>query len=229
MSGGTIEAEFAENFLGREKDYDIIIAADRGLSFCRRTEIEPDVILGDFDSADASDLDFYRKRFPERILTFPAEKDETDTELAVWEAAKAGCDEITVLGATGTRLDHVLGNIHLLKQALERGIRMYLVDSHNRIRMLRGGETLTLEKKEQFGKYVSLIPFTPQVTGLSLTGFAYNVSGFTLESGCSLGVSNQLADGPGRITLEEGLLLVIESADRAAGCEAFGGAHDEEK
>ena len=212
ISGGNIEDIFAHTYIQAHR-FDRVIAADRGLDFCRRSKILPDLILGDFDSAPSAALEYFEQRMPERIRRFPAHKDETDTELAVMEAILQESDEITVLGATGTRLDHVLGNIHLLKLAMEEGISMYLVDAHNRIRMLRQGELLVLNKAEQFGHYVSLIPFTPAVKGLTLEGFAYDVADFTLEAGKSRGVSNELEKEQGTISFTEGILLVIESKD----------------
>lgn len=203
---------FAGKYI-QKHSFDCVIAADRGLDFCRRFQILPDLILGDFDSVPFAALEYFEQRMPERIRRFPAHKDETDTELAVIEAISQKSDEITVLGATGTRLDHVLGNIHLLKFAMEKGISMYLVDAHNRIRILGQGNLLVLQRAEQFGHYVSMIPFTPAVKGLTLEGFAYDVKNFTLEAGKSRGVSNELKWEQGKIFFTEGILLVIESKD----------------
>ncbi len=210
LSGGRIDPEFARDYL-KDKHYDLIISADSGIDFCRQAELMPDVILGDFDSASPQAMAFYKGECPERIETFPARKDWTDTELAVRKALEAGAGQITVLGATGTRLDHVLGNIQLLKQALDAGAECVLVDAHNRIRMT--DRSLILQKKEQFGTYVSLIPFTPQVTGLTLRGFSYDVDQAVLESGRTLGISNEICREEAKIDLESGILLVMESRD----------------
>lgn len=212
ISGGSLEEAFAGCYI-RKHRFDKVIAADRGLDFCRKCGLLPDLILGDFDSAPTGALEYFEQQIPERIRRFPVQKDETDTELAVMEALSSGSDEITILGATGTRIDHVIGNIHLLKLALEKGVSMYLVDAHNRIRMLQSGAELILEKAKQFGSYVSFIPFTPTVKGLTLEGFAYDVADFTLAAGKSRGVSNELKREQGKIFFTEGLLLMIESKD----------------
>lgn len=212
VTGGTIDDGFAAQYI-RDFNWDFIISADSGMNFCYRAEILPDLILGDFDSADPKVLKYYRERCPERIEQFPTHKDETDTELALIRAIKAGADEITVIGATGTRLDHVLGNIQLLKMALDARVSCMLVDAHNRIRMMDYRKTLELKKTEQFGKYVSLLPFTPEVTGLNLEGFVYNVEDFTLTSGIARGVSNEIVEEKAYISCLEGILLVIESMD----------------
>lgn len=210
VTGGFIDFTFAKSYL-REQKWNFVISADSGIEFCRKAEILPDMILGDFDSADQNTLKLFQEKCPDRILRFPAKKDETDTELAIMKAIEAGADHITILGGTGSRLDHVLGNIHLLKMALDAGAECCIVDPHNRIRMIQSH--FELKKREQFGTYVSLIPFTSRVTGLSLTGFSYEVKDFTLNAGKARGVSNEIAAETAEIDLKDGILLVIESAD----------------
>ncbi len=210
ITGGHIDLPFAKKQVDTGL-WDCVISADSGLNFCREADIEPDVILGDFDSADPDSLRYFREKCPERIRTFPAQKDETDTELAVWQAIHMGSDRITLLGATGSRLDHVLGNLHLLLPAMEAGVECLILDEHNRIRMIR--DTLTMRKAEQFGRYVSLIPVTPLVEGLTLTGFVYETKDDILAAGKARGVSNEIRDDVACIEMKSGILLVIESAD----------------
>ncbi len=213
ITGGSIELSFGRKVLAGT-DWDMIIAADSGLHFVQMTGIMPDIILGDFDSADPLAMEYFKRLCPDRMITYPPEKDETDTELALNAAIEAGAAEIVVLGATGSRLDHVLGNIQLLKRAMDAGVDCRIVDEHNRIRMIKGGMyAVQIVRDEQFGDYVSLIPFTPEVKGLTLTGFKYEVSDFTLESGMARGVSNEIKDETAEISFEDGILLVIESRD----------------
>ena len=157
VTGGTIQSEFAARYI-EEREWDYVVCADAGMKFCHEAEILPDLILGDFDSVDEESYEYFKTVCPERMEQFPTHKDETDTELALLRAIEAGADAVTMIGATGTRLDHVMGNIQILKKALDRGITTYLVDSHNRIRMT--DTAVTISKEEQFGTYVSLIPFT---------------------------------------------------------------------
>ena len=210
ISGGMLEENFIRDYMKKHK-FQKILVADRGLVLCKKLGIIPDLILGDFDSTTSEALEYYRSTVPERIRQYPSRKDDTDTELAVSVAMDMGCTEITILGATGTRLDHVMGNIQILKKALDCGVTTYLVDSHNRIRMT--DTAVTISKEEQFGTYVSLIPFTEKVTGLTLRGFSYPVQDYTLMQGRSVGVSNEITGQQGEISLKEGLLLVMESRD----------------
>ena len=85
------------------------------------------------------------------------------------------------------------------------------MDERNRIRMI--GTGITLEKEKQFGKFVSLIPYTNVVKGLTLTGFKYPLDHYDLKGFCSLGVSNEIIAERAEITFEEGILIVIEARD----------------
>lgn len=210
ITGGSIEYNFAIKYI-EERMWDYIICADAGMKFCHEAEILPDLILGDFDSVDEESYEYFKTVCPERMEQFPTHKDETDTELALLRAIEAGADAVTMIGATGTRLDHVMGNIQMLKLALDRQVSCQIVDAHNRIRMVQG--EVTLKKADQFGKYVSLLPFTPEATGITLKGFAYEVEDFTLVSGTARGVSNELDAETATIHCKDGILLVIESRD----------------
>ena len=127
-------------------------------------------------------------------------------------ALEAGAEEIWFLGSTGSRLDHVLSNIFNLGLLRERGVQGWIADSTNLITM-PVGRKITIRKEEQFGKYVSLVPFTSQITGLTLRGFAYNVDNVTLTAGTSLGISNEIQAEEAVIDFQEGILLVMESRD----------------
>lgn len=209
ISGGNIDFDFALDFMKRET-FDFVIAADRGVEFLRRAEITPDRIIGDFDSCDKDALEYFADKGV-TIRRLQPQKDSTDTEVALQEALALGSAEICLLGATGTRLDHVLGNIRNLSMAQEAGAACTIVDAHNRIRLLDGA--FTLKKAEQFGKYVSLLAFGAPVRNLTLQGFFYPLNGYTMTCEQAVGVSNELVAEEGRISFSEGRLLMIESRD----------------
>lgn len=119
--------------------------------------------------------------------------------------------ELHILGATGTRLDHVLGNIQLLQKAMMREIPAYIVDTSNRITLV--DTVREIKKAEQFGDYVSILPLTTEVRNITLTGFKYPLEHGTLYSDNSLGISNEIVAETARIELEEGVAIVIESRD----------------
>lgn len=211
ITGGNIDDAFTLNFI-KENPCDLMIAADSGMEFFYRNGLVPNVIVGDFDSVKEGVSEYFRKNNPDiKVMKFQPEKDETDTELALRTAMEAGCEKIWLLGATGTRLDHVLGNIHLLGMAMEQGCECIMLDAHNRIRMLKHG--IRLKKAEQYGDYISLFPFTPTVKGLTLTGFKYPLHKYELQCYHSLGVSNEITQEEAEISFEDGILLMMESRE----------------
>ena len=110
-----------------------------------------------------------------------------------------------------TRFDHTLANVFLLEKLEAAGIRAALVDSNNRISVHR--RSFTLRKSEQYGSFVSFLALTPQVTGITLTGFKYPLTKRTLRQEDSLCISNELAAETGTVEFEEGLLLMAEARD----------------
>ena len=142
---------------------------------------------------------------------FPPEKDYTDTHLAIVTAIESGATKVTILGATGTRLDHVMANVNLLSICLNYGIEAKIVDAHNQIYVIDSDKHL--KKDKIHGKYVSLIPYTDCVTGETLIGFKYPLCDMTMTKGNSLGISNELLEEEGVIKLDKGILIVIESRD----------------
>ena len=210
FSGGQIELPFAKAYMEKVKP-EYVIAADSGMEICKALGIIPDCIVGDFDSVSKEVLAYYHTKPQILWKQFRPEKDETDTELALRTSFEHGATEIHLLGATGSRLDHVLANIQLLQKALIRGIPAYMVDANNRISLI--DEKRVLEKKKQYGKYVSLLPLTTTVEKITLTGFKYPLDHATLHSDDSLGVSNEITEDTAVIEFEEGIAILIESRD----------------
>lgn len=212
VSGGYVEDTFAKSVIASKQA--VLIAADSGMDFFYRNGIKPDVIVGDFDSVASESLAFFRVQEGIRMQELNPIKDDTDTESSIRLAIEMGAEQITILGGTGSRLDHVLGNIELLGIGLQEGVSITILDAHNRIRMIDQG--ITIRKEEQFGTYVSLIPYTTEVEHLTLRGFKYSLSDYCLKGFCSLGVSNEISKEEAVISFDGGILLVIESQDKPA-------------
>ncbi len=210
VSGGLIENDFVDAYL--KEGFDYLIAADRGLCYFYESHRKPDMILGDFDSVAEDILKYYQQIMPQQIQIFPSQKDETDTELAIYEALKQSPEEIHLLGATGGRMDHFMGTLKNLGLGLFTETIIYLVDSNNRIRMINEGIT-TLKKQDAFGKYFSIIPYEHSIKGLSITGAKYNVTDCCLEGFISRGVSNEIIDEEARIEIRHGKAYLCESRD----------------
>lgn len=210
IAGGTVDDRFACETI-KNGGYEIILAADAGMDFLYRHHLTPDIIVGDMDSADSEVVSFFQQQEQVEFCVLSPQKDDTDTEYAVRDLIHRGATEITILGGTGTRLDHVLSNIGLLEIGLKENVFMELMDTHNRIQMTN--HSLTIRKKNQFGKYVSLIPYTQKVEGVTLEGFLYPLTDYTMERGNSLGISNEIIGQEAQVTVTDGILLVVESRD----------------
>ena len=213
ISGGTIQKDFALTFLKKRiKPDTCIIAADRGLEFLAETEYMPDVVVGDFDSLSERGSQYLDSLKNTEILRLKPEKDDSDTQSAVNHMISEGSREILILGATGTRLDHVLANLGLLSMGREKGVHIALADQWNYITLVDSGTVL--KKEEQFGKYVSFFTVGGDVSGLTLKGFKYPLDGYDLTVADSgLTVSNEIAAETAEVTYDRGSLLMIMSRD----------------
>ncbi|WP_120198843.1 thiamine diphosphokinase [Lacrimispora algidixylanolytica] len=211
VTGGPIDLVFAQRFI-MERPFDRIIAVDRGLNAVSKLKLIPDAIVGDFDSADESVLkEFKSKTLDTTWEIHKPEKDETDTELAIITAIRLGCTKLILLGATGGRLDHFLGNLHLLYASLKQGVEAAIVDERNWITVTE--KERVFEADQIFGKYISFLPLSEEVKGISLTGFKYPLHKKDITIGTSLCISNELTGAAGKMEFDSGILICVESHD----------------
>lgn len=195
-----------------------IIAADHGLDFLVHSGIKPDIVIGDFDSAGHEALAFLAKEENSpadngpQIIRMKPEKDVSDTHAALIEAEKRGCRNVLLLGATGTRLDHVTANLLLLLKAKEAGMKIAVSDPNNLIFLADDGMRLP---KERWGeRYISFFPLGDPVEGLTLNGFQYPLSDFRLAlREASLTISNRIVDDYAEVHFKSGNLVVMITAD----------------
>ena len=210
ITGGTLDIAFARDFL-QDRSYDRVIAVDAGLEALRHLHLVPDEIVGDLDTVDAGIAEEYRNRPGVQFEVHKPEKDETDTELALLSAVRAGCDKVDILGALGGRMDHAIGNIQLLYRFFLQGMDISLYDAKNRLYLIGGRRKF--QKNEVYGTYISFLPMTETVEGLTLRGFKYPLNHRTIRLGTSLCISNELKKEEGILELERGILICVESHD----------------
>ncbi len=189
------------------------IAADKGLEAFADAGLSPDVAVGDFDSVKKEILAAFQEKSGILWERHRPEKDQTDTELALEIAARDHVDYVAFLGATGTRLDHTISNIQLLKTVADLGMQGWILDAHNRIRLCTG-HLVTLKRDKEY-PYVSFLPWSEEVTHLELSGFKYPLTDYHMVRGVESGrcVSNEITAEEARIEWEDGCLLIIESHD----------------
>lgn len=183
-------------------DFDggLLIAADCGLQNAELEGITPDVVIGDFDS--------YDKPTTGEVITYPVEKDDTDTMLCARYAVGKGATEVTVISGVGGRLDHTISNIQTLAFLLDNGCKGRIASDDTEIWLLDAGKYEFVRRE---GWSVSLFSYTDRVEDLTLTGFKYNVDGFTLTSGFPIGASNSILSQSAAVEFSSGRLLVISS------------------
>lgn len=188
---------------------DFVVAADGGALALQRWKVLPDLVVGDMDSlGDVGVTRFVRQGIP--VAKYAAAKDESDLELAVAGAIKAGANEIVILGALGgERLDHEAANLLLLADPGFEGMRLEARRGALRIRPLRGPGSLELDSPA--GALVTLLPVGGDAEGVSTEGLRYALSAETLRFGRARGLSNEVASRPARVWIAKGALLVFET------------------
>ena len=186
------------------KTSDVIICADRGYDLIREFNLKPDFLLGDFDSSKFISKDDLNGV---EIFKFNPEKDFTDTQLAIEQSIKLKPDEVTILAATGTRMDHSISNILLLKMYLENSIDAKILDDHNLISM-KCGEFSVCKKNY---KYFSIIPIYDE-TIITLVGFKYDVDKKCVNLCDSLTLSNEILEENAKVYLKKPA-IIIQSND----------------
>ena len=207
-AGGTISPE---NVTEHPKSGDLVIAADSGYANARLLSVTPDVVLGDFDSFDETDI----PRDLEK-LKVPAEKDFTDTQLAVDTALKKGADEIVIIGGLDGRLDHTLSNLAILEDMWERSsdkkapkrIFCVITDGKNRVRYIENDSVLI--PKSGY-RYLSVIARTKKLKGVEIKGCKYPLKNATIDKNFQFAVSNEIIGNCALIAIRKGGAYIVES------------------
>lgn len=215
VAGGEVDIYFAKEYVEREH-FDTVIGVDAGLDAIKKMGIKADFVMGDFDSVSPSVILEYaelRQHQGTRFLQYPSQKDATDLHLALYMAASKQPEEITILGATGRRMDHFMANVHVLSKVLQFGVPVYIIDQYNRIFLM--DERHEFKKENAYGPYISFLPYTEKAEGVTLKGFLYELEDAELLKGDSIGVSNEYAEHRDTAVAEvrDGILIVVESRD----------------
>ena len=204
-TGGTV---FDEYVIEKPEKGDLVIAADAGYLTAQKMHIQPDVLLGDFDTLGVENI-------PDDIecLRVPAEKNDTDTQLAVSTAIERGAGEIVIVGGLGGRIDHTLSTLAILEDLWERKQgRVYatLTDGKNRVRFIRNSGTIL--PRSQY-RYFSLIAADDVVKGVTLEGCKYPLKNGRISRRHQWAVSNEIDGNCALIEIKRGGVWVIESMD----------------
>jgi thiamine pyrophosphokinase len=200
-NGELTDAESARKQL---RPGDLIVAADGGGRHALALGIAPNIVIGDLDSLSPSEQ-ARAEAAGARLLRFSPRKDETDLELALLHAARAGASEIVVLGALGGRLDQTIANVLLLALPALRGIDVRIVEGAQEAFLVRDEALI----HGQPGDILSLIPLGGDALGVAVEGVEWPLRDETLRFGLTRGVSNILAGERARVSVRKGILLCV--------------------
>ena len=181
---------------------DYVICADGGYDTAIKSNICPDLLIGDFDSINA---------IPENVsrIKLPVEKDVTDSVAAFNEGIKLGYKSFILFGGTGGRFEHTYANISLMANASRRGIAFEIIDDKHIFRSITNS-SVKIKKKEN--QQISVFAYGSKANGVTLKGLYYPLNDFSLDPfDGALGTSNHIVDEYGEITVKNGTLVIIET------------------
>lgn len=198
----------ARHFASQE--FDCVVAVDRGYAALQSIGCAPDLVVGDFDSLGYVPQDA-------EVLQFPAEKDESDMELAVRGAAEGGCDELIFYGALGARLDHTLANLQVMAGCARRGLGVCAVGDDYTVAVLDGAGRNRIgfeafeppaPESEGYACYLSVFAYGGTAKGVTEAGLKYALVDADIPDDVSLGLSNEFTGKPAAVKVGQGTLFV---------------------
>ena len=201
-AGGAVRTEYITE---HPKADDLCIAADSGYHTAKALGERMDLLLGDFDSIGDIPHDGGFE-----IQQVPAEKDYTDTQLAVEIAIDRGADDIVIIGGLTGRLDHTLSTLAILEELHARGLHGYITDGQSRAHYMKSSSTLIARSAY---KYLSILAADEVIKGLDIEGCKYPLKRATLRRRHQFAVSNEITGNVAFIAVKKGGVYIIESRD----------------
>lgn len=192
-----------ESIKSRLRDDDFLVSVDAGQRHVEKLGLKADLYIGDFDSSEVPITDV-------ETLTYPIEKDDTDTMLAIKAGLARGCRSFIIFGGMGGRFDHTIANIHALCYADKHNASAALADENNFVFVLRNDSAIIENNKNE---KISLFALNGAAHGVTLEGFYYKLNNASLFGHDPVGTSNYLIKPTGKITVKKGTLLVVISKE----------------
>lgn len=178
---------------------DYVIFCDSGLKHLAHLQVQPSLIVGDFDSHE-------NPRLAVETIVLPCEKDDTDTVFAVREAVKRGFDDFLLIGVVGARLDHTLGNVSILLYLDSIGKRGCILDDYSEMEIVSDKPVSICDRYAFF----SLLNITGCAKGITITGAKYPLTDGEISCEYQYGVSNEVLPGQtATVSVKCGKLLLI--------------------
>ncbi len=199
------------NQLEYDSSKDYLIAVDGGIMYCQILQVEPDLILGDFDSVNEEwkdAIELIKENAPEKVEQLCPEKDDTDMYAALKRGLAAGYRNFRIYGGTGGRVEHTLANIQSLLFLKHNDATGYIMDG--------GGMMLVIEnesvsfRKEMEG-YLSVFALGKEAKGVNIKGLKYTLDNYTMTNDYPIGISNEFVGDTAEISVKDGQLVIIVS------------------
>lgn len=206
VAGGELNNKIFKEYINKSA---FSVAVDSGANIFYKNNILPNLLVGDLDSIDEKSLN-YLKSNKIKIDKYPCEKDLTDLEIGLNSLINNGCDEIYALGTIGSRIDHSLANIMILKKMYDLNYKCYMINDKNRVQYIESKKEIIIKKEYE---NISIVPLSENGINVSLEGFYYKITDYEMELGSTTGISNYLLNDKGSIKLNRGRALIIESND----------------
>lgn len=187
---------------------DLLLCADGGWRAVVRHGLKPDLTIGDFDSMPVEAV-------AGEILRLPVEKDDTDLLACIREGRRRGYRTFVAAGCLGGRMDHTLACLQCAADCAARGESLLLLDGLNSVTVLGPGQH---EIPREPGRKLGLLAYTPEVTGLTVTGTKWTLTDAALSHRYPLGCSNEWTEDTAQVSFASGQLIVCISGD-VGGCD----------
>lgn len=211
-SGAAVQHAIAQATKSGADEPVFVVAADGGALKAEQLGLSPNVVVGDGDSLDPAVAERLQRAGAE-VIVYPVDKDESDTELAVHEALGRDATSLVILGGLGgKRAEHTVANLLLLTLPALAGVDVALVDGPTTIRAmgLSGPDAMTVDGAPH--DYVSLLPLTEEVRGVTTTDLRFPLADATLQQGGTRGLSNEMLAARCQVRTSSGRLAVIHTA-----------------
>ena len=190
---------------------DLVIAVDGGLNYCSVLEVEPDLILGDFDSVSQEQKEALlelQRQIPNRVISLKPEKDDTDMLAALKLGLDYGYTNFNIYAATGGRLEHTIANIQCLLYLKNRDAVGYIMDGNGMIFVMQNEE---VRFRNTLEGYLSVFSLGKSAQGVTIKGMKYELDQDTLTNDFPIGISNEFIGREALIRVEDGELVGIIS------------------
>ncbi len=192
-------SEFSNEITFNPAENDLIIAADGGYDILRKFGVEPDILLGDFDSIT---------EIPENIklIRHPVKKDDTDTFLAYKTAFKEGYKNFVILGGVGGRVDHTIANVQSLLNIAKSGGRGFLIGKNSVMTTIFNSD---IEFSESHSGNLGVFAQGNDAKNVTISGLKYEADNITIKTDTPIGVSNEFVGERASVEVKNGALLIV--------------------